>query len=388
MGILGLFAIAARNLRNHYLDLANILPGSDRDSTYDSAKWHPRLIPQANSDRWEPSLQAQCIIPNGNVPTEQPKPPEPEAQLQDQAPNPVDYEPKAEVQPDGTYFFRRSARLDYRLDLRFDLHAITQTVQQLSDGDLEALEKFTAANFGLAAAMDFKGKQVVETNMPGVEGEAPPPTQVRERSLMKSRQVQQIAIQSRQFAVRAFHREATDIMKSLKVTEQDGYRRTVNKFAYRFTMDTRLSFAFLERFNIQTQDVAEQMPESLGDYLSSAGNTAEKATPEIIGAFFDAVDAYLDGAEEQIIEKVNQFFDMAAEELGLSGALVDFARDHLLETVESFFNRVDNALADMKSHFVPSDLVQPTLPVGEPELLPAEYENPAVAEERAQVAMA
>ena len=388
MGILGFFAIAARNLRNHYLGLANIHPGSDRNNTYNRAKWHPRYIPQVNVDRWEPSLQAQYIIPNSNVPTEQPKPPEPEASLQDQAPNPVNCEPKPEIQPESTYFFRRKARLDYQLDLRFDLHAVTQTVQQLSDGDLEALEKFTAANFGLAAAMDFKGKQVVETNMPGVEGGALPPTQIKGRSLMKAHQVRRIAVQSRNFALRAFHHEATHTMKSLKVTEQDGYRRTVNKFAYRFTMDSRLSFAFLERFNVQTQDVAEQIPESLGDYLTSAGNTAEKATPEIIGAFFDAVDAYLDGAEEQIIEKVNQFFDMAAEELGLSDDLVDFARDHLLGTIESFFDRVDNALADLESRFVPSNLVQPTLPVGEPELLPAEYENPAVAEEKAQVAVA
>jgi hypothetical protein len=388
MGILGLFAIAARNLRNHYLGLANIHSGSDRNNTYNRAKWYPRHIPEVNVDRWEPSLQAQNIIPNNNVPTEQPKSTEPEAPLPDQSSNPVDSESKPEVQPESTYFFRRKAHLDYQLDLRFDLHAITQTVQQFSEGDLEALEELTAANFGLAAAMGFKGKQVVETNMPEVEGEALPPTQTNERSLTRAHQVQHIAVQSRNFALRAFHHEATHTMKSLKVTEQDGYRRTVNKFAYRFTMDSRLSFAFLERFNVQTQDVAEQMPESLGDYLTSAGNTAEKATPEIIGAFFDAVDAYLEGAEEQIIEKVNQFFDMAAEELGLSDELVDVARDHLLETIESFFNQVDNALADLESRFVPSDLVQPTLPAGEPEILPAEYENPAVSEKKAEIAVA
>jgi hypothetical protein len=342
-----------------------------------------------NVDRWEPSLQAQYIVQNGNVPIEQPNPMETEAPLQDQAPNPVDTEPEPEVQPESTYFFQRKARLDYQLDLRFDLNAVTETVQQFSEGDLEALEAFTAANFGLAAAMDFKGKQVVETNMPGIEGGASPPTQIKGRSLMKAHQVRHIAVQNRNFALQAFHHEATHTMKSLKVTEQDGYRRTVNKFAYRFTMDSRLSFAFLERFNIQTQDVAAQMPESLGDYLTSAGTAAEKATPEIIGAFFDAVDAYLDGAEEQIIEKVNQFFDMAAEELGLSDDLVDFARDHLLGTIESFFDRVDNALADMESHFLPSDLVQPTLPVGEPEILPpVDYENPAVVEDKAQIAVA
>lgn len=206
--------------------------------------------------------------------------------------------------------------------------------------------------------------------------------------MTKSRQVQQIAIQNRQFAVRAFHREATDIMKSLKVTEQDGYRQTVNKFAYRFTMDSQLSFSFLERFNVQTREVTDQIPESLSDYVTSAGNVADKATTDMMVAFFDAVDAYLNGAEEQIVDKVNQFFDMAAEELGLSGALVDQARDHLLGTIESFFNRVDNALADLESRFVPSDLVQPTLPIGDPKFLPAEYQNPAVAEEKAQIAVA
>ncbi len=388
MGIHHLFAIAARNLRDHYLGLANGHPESDRSGAYHSAKWHPRFTRQASVDRWEPSPQAQYVIPNVNIATQQPIPPEPEAQLPDQAPDTVDCEPQSEVQPEATYFFRQRARLDYQLDLRFDLQAVTWTAQQLSEGDLGALERLTAASFGFAAAMDFKGKQITETNMAGVEGEAAPSNQVKDRSLTKAHQVQRIAAQSRNFAVRAFHHEAAHVMKSLKVSEQDGYRRTVSKFAYRFMMDSRLSFAFLERFNVQTQDVAEQMPDSLGDYVASAGNAAEKATPEIIGAFFDAVDAYLDGAEEQIIEKVNQFFDMVAEELGLSGELVEAARDHLLETVASFFSRVDSALADLESRFIPSDLVQPTLPVGEPEVLPAEYKQPVEVEEKAEIAVA
>lgn len=389
MDIRAFFAMAAHNLVNRYLDLIQGQRDIDKNHLHSGAGLPQPLVEGLPIDSYEPSEQAPNTPVTEHTPVECPAGTEVDENNPPQGlPEETAQPPQPNVNPDGTYFFRRSARLDYQLNLRFDLHAVTQTVQQLSDGDLEALETYAAANFGLAAAMTFKGKQVVETNMPGVEGEAAPPTHVRGRSLLRAHQVRQIGIQSRHFAVRAFHREATHMMESLKVTEQDGYQRAVNKFAYRFTMDSRLSFAFLERFNVQTGEVAGQMPESLSDYLTSAGNAAEKATPEIMGAFFDAVDAYLNDAEEQIIQKVNQFFDMAAEQLGFSGELVDFARDQLVETVESFFNRVDNALEGLESHFIPSELVQVTLPINEPTVLPADYENPAVVDQKAQVAVA
>lgn len=379
MTIYQFFAVAAMNLRQHYLDLAYGQRETDPHITQSGTQAPQSAIPEVESDSFEPTVELPLADPTEDGPDEYLRNAEADV-------NKVDQKLQPSLQPDGTYFFQRRSKLDYKLDLRFDLQAISQTVEQLSEGDLKAAETLFAGGFGLEAAMKFSGKQITETNM--TDNEANPVTQMQERSFMKSRLSQQLAIQNRQFALQAFHRESTDVMKSLKVTNHDGYQRTVNKFTYRFKMDSQLSFAFLDRFNVQTQGVAEQMPESLGGYLNSAGNIVEKASTEMIGSFFDAVDAYLDGAEEQILEKVNQFFDMAAEQLGMSGALVDQAREQLVETVESFFDRVDTALESVESFFVPTDLEQPTLPIGEPEVIPVDYENPAVTEEKTEIAVA
>ena len=40
----------------------------------------------------------------------------------------------------STYYFNRQAKLDYNLQLQFNLSALTQTIQQLSEGDVLSVE--------------------------------------------------------------------------------------------------------------------------------------------------------------------------------------------------------------------------------------------------------
>ena len=82
--------------------------------------------------------------------------------------------------------------------------------------------------------------------------------------------------------------------------------------------------------------------------MTSAGNVAESGTTEMMSAFFDGVDAYLDGAEETLIAKAEQFFDLAAEQLGISEELVDFAKEQFVGTISSFFDRVDSAIDSLR----------------------------------------
>ena len=148
-------------------------------------------------------------------------------------------------------------------------------------------------------------------------------------------------------------------------------------------LDNSFSFAFLDRFNIQTRDVAEQVPESLSSYLASAGNMAESGTSEMMAAFFDAVDGYLDEAEVTLADNVGRFFDLAAEALGFSGEMVDSAKVQLTETVASFFDQVETALASLQSRFLPPEA---ELPPGSG--VPRDYLDPAVAQEQAQLTVA
>ncbi len=112
--------------------------------------------------------------------------------------------------------------------------------------------------------------------------------------------------------------------------------------------------------------MAIEMPDATAGFVSSASEVAAKSSSEMMATFFDAVDSYLDDTEQAILEKVTAFFDQAAEELGFSGALVEQARAHLTDTIESFFDRVDTALAGMEIRFVPQ--VEIPVPDIEPEV--------------------
>ncbi len=392
MGIYDLIALAARNIQMRYLNLAGPLSDSSHQSLYTGQEPVNRPLTPLPVDQFLPSTPTQLPYLTGTDPLQTSTPVVPVDETADEVPVPADDalvpvegEPEASA---ATYFFRRRAKLNYHLDLGFDMQAFSRTVEQLSEGNVQSVEQFSAAGFGLKAALDIKGKQFIETNLPAPEGALQTKGHIAHRSRMRSRQAMQIGIQGRDFAAQGFHRQSTSMMQSMKETYHNDYRRTVNKFAYRFRMDTSFNFSFLERFNAQTQDVTDQAPESLGNYVTSAGNVAEMGTPGMMAAFFDAVDGYLDRAEEQLVDKVNQFFDMAAEELGMSEAMIDTGREHLLGAIDSFFSQVDEALAGMESQFVTSELVQPTLPVGEPIVIPENYQDPAIAPEQTQVAMA
>jgi len=253
------------------------------------------------------------------------------------------------LNPDGTYYYQRQSTLDYSLDLQFDLAAISQTAQQLSDGNTVGVDLLAAAGFGLSADMAFEGQQVIETNV--VDSTV---SKTKEKNSYSAQQVSQFAFQSRNFAMQSGYRESTDVARSLKVNQRDNYMRSVNKFALRYSLDNSFSFSFANKFNVQTREVSETIPESLSDYLTSAGNLAESGSSEMMAAFFGTVDQYLAQAEQTLTANAGQSFDMAAEELGFTGGLVDSAKDNLLGTIESFFDRVDNALAGLESFFVGS----------------------------------
>ncbi|MDX9858044.1 MAG: hypothetical protein RBT76_09650 [candidate division Zixibacteria bacterium] len=264
-------------------------------------------------------------------------------------------QPVVAKQPDGTYYYRREARLDYRLDLKFDLAAFARSVEQLVDGDSSQVENLIAAGFGLSADFSASGYERIATNV--TDGEQVADGKRVEKAQSRSRTAvavaERFAQQDRAYALEGFYRQAAKIRRSLHESVQDGHRRTTNRIALRFQMDTRFTFALAERFNVQTQQVAEQQPGSLAGYLDRAGQVATDGTADLMAKFFDAVDTYLAGSEAQIREQTEQFFTMAAEELGFDPAQVAAARDRLLGSIDSFFDRVSSALGTIESFYSP-----------------------------------
>jgi len=275
--------------------------------------------------------------------------------------------------PDGGYYYKRSARLDYQLNLQFNLASIMHAAEQIEDGETRSAEQLIAAGFGLHADFMAKGVQRVETNMQDEAGTA---QQIRGREHSRARgklgMAMRFAEADRGFAARMFQRTAADVRKSLKFDVQDGHRRATNRIALRFQMDTRFSFALAQRFNVQTQQVAEKQPDAVGPYVDNAGALAQSGTAEAMTAFFDAVEAYLDGSEARIMAQTEQFFDQAASDLGFEGALVEAAKAQLTGSIESFFGRVEDAIATLSARYEsPAELpVEPSVPaqtIGSPD---------------------
>ncbi len=262
-------------------------------------------------------------------------------------------------------YYNRKTTLDYKMKLQFDLRAIQGIAEKIADGDTREITEFAAGGFGLKAAFDIKSKEIIETNMAeNIDGKLV----VKSKMKNKSKFAGAFGAQSRNFNVQSFYKESTKISKSMKAEASEGYRRTVNKFALRYRMDSKFNFSFINKFNVQTKQISETDPKNLEGYVKSAGNVAESGTTEMMGKFFDTVDSYLNAAESDMVAKAEEFFTMAVEELGFAEDTVALVKDQLVNSIESFFGRVDDALSMMSSQFIPKAPEVAELPVILPEI--------------------
>lgn len=381
MGISEFLASVAANFKQHYLNLALTTENSRTPEYYTSSRIAPldnsEITPPEPTDSYEPSGAAiadpdSVTAPDSKEPVES-------------NPTPTGTSP-VERKPDGTYYYQRRAQLDYQLNLRFDLGAVTSTVERLADGESKALEESAAAGFGFQAGFDLKGSQVVKTNMDEI-GHS---NHQKALSVGHFRNAGTLAYQDRSFALQSFYKEAAKVRRSLDESVQGNHRRTVNRIALRFRLDNRFSVAFANRFNVQTGQVADRFPQAVAGYVGSAGEVAAKGSTDLMATFFDAVDGYLQETEQNLLDRVSQFFEQAAAELGFSEALVEQAQEHLVGTIESFFDRVDQAVQNLETRFMP----EAPEPIAEPPEITApqpileDLYNPATVEDKYMLATA
>ncbi len=393
MGISGLFSSFANNLLNHYQQMisdikSNRTPQHFTQSTTDTM---PGKIADANVPLTEDSYNQSIIPTNPNDIKDVPLAPSNDSvNNTDNNSVPVNSdtfvpsgeEPEtgeelpANIQPDGTYNFKSSSQLNYKLDLSFDLAAISRTVRYLSEGDVTQVEQLSAAGFGLSADFALKGHQIVKSSYENADGSNRMTEHFRGRNMSRMNQASAFLANSRDFKVQSFQREASRIRSSFDVINHNGHSRAINKLSMRYQMDSSFSFANMERFNVQTTKVADQAPESLSDYFSNTGNLAETGSNELMATFFNAVDGYLDQAEENLLEKTVAFFEQAAQELGFSEPMIAMAKDHLVSTIEGFFDRVDSAINNLESMFIPNQVEPEVEVVPEPAVVDMPFDEP------------
>jgi hypothetical protein len=340
MELYDFFAGVADSFRNHYLALAQRTAPLSAPKVIEAPGATEAAVP---ADSYEPDKADAPVTydrPTVELPAEQDNTePSVETDNEQAAAVPSDSEP--------SYYYRRDARLDYALNLQFDLSAFMQTVERLAEGDSKAIDQFAAAGFGLSAALDVSGRETIKTNA----GDDGAKIIGRQRSVADARQLSQFAAQGSDFDVATFSREALKVRQSLKVDVHGNHSRAVNKFALRYRLDNRFAMGFANRFNVQTQQVAEQAPDSVAQYLDTAGDLALKGSNQTMAAFFDAVDGYLGETKAQLGDLVNTFLRQAAEELGFSDSSIEAAANQLTDSIDSFFTQAATAVDSIKSGF-------------------------------------
>lgn len=282
-----------------------------------------------------------------------------------------------------TYSFQRKAQMSYQLRLEFELSTLERVVSSLADGDEEAVEQFVAAGFGLSADFNVRGHQVTRTQMTGDDI-----TQGQSRAVSRQRarfnRMGLMQYQDRSFGLQSFFKEAMSVRSKMKTYQVDGFSKTVNKFALRYRLDSSFSMAHLSRFTGQASQMADQKSADLGNYLNAAGAVAETGTNDMMATFFNAVDDYLAGAEQAMLEKAGMFFDQAASELGFEGEMTQFARDQIIGSVQSFFDRVESAVSSLAARYTVT--APPDQPAVEPATIEPKMVDPAVADETTELA--
>lgn len=412
MGFGDLFAGIVGNFRRHYLDLTEALNHGRKPYHYgghrvEQSQHQPQRVDRFDSsetpveetpvDEYVPEEKATVTRKDSDADTK----PTAKSNCSDKN-SPADCKgndddnaaqaPEVAQNPDGTYYYQRSARLDYRLDLQFDLATFTQTVQEIADGDTTSLDQLAAAGFGLHADFDVHGYQKVKTNM--TEGDGDTRSLSRSRTRGSMRRAGAFAVQSRDFNMQSFYREALKVRSGLTEAVHGNHRAAVNRFALRYRFDSNFSFSFAQRFNVQTQRVADEQSDALAGYLDNAGAVAEKGTSQMMASFFDAVESYLNQAETKMSASTSEFLAAAGAELGFDGAMLEAAKDHLADSIEGFFGRVQSALDGLQEFYgvTPAETVPEAAELPQanttPVDLPAAYQQNDLSKQAEAVAVA
>ena len=352
MNLLNMFASLAGNYQSRYLALANKFaqPSSGGIDLKSRAGGQP--VSPSNNDAYIPT--SQPVGTEASRPTVSARPNQNSVendQVRDTyTPSPKD---SAAIKSPATYDFTRQARLDYSMTLRFDLSAMMRMTESVAGGDTQQVEQFAAAGFGLTTDLEFDGYQTLRTKGEMAGADQSQNTNSVQKLHVDDLKLRTFATQSRGFQTEGFYRESSQIRRSLHVNVQGQHRLATNKLALRYRLDSGFKFSFLDRFNVQTKQMSGVDSSQVGGFVDSAGAVAEKGSPEMMSAFFDAVDQYLDQSEKSMSAQTSAKFSMAADELGFEGELVDNAHDKLVSTVERFFDRIEIAMDKLEERFVP-----------------------------------
>ena len=297
--------------------------------------------------------------------------------------------PAAEDPPDepesGMTAIKSKINAQFNMNMIFSLSQFEQTLatfaEDAEDGKVNTAS-YSDMNIGLHT--DLRANAHIRETFKVEEGMEGAPSELRYREKGRFSSLGAALVKSRGFEAGMFYKESLKTKFRLKQSYDDGFLRVSRKMSLKYTQDFRLNLRSLEMYNTQAQKLDQSG--NLNSYLNSAEALVDspQSSGDLINQFFDTVNGYLDGAEEQLIGKIESFFDSMASELGLANDFLDTARETMINGVESFFDRVQTAVGSVTDRYITAseepDLPEPLPEVFAPDTPEIEQEAVALAE--------
>jgi hypothetical protein len=261
-----------------------------------------------------------------------------------------DAEPAAEAQPEKELLNSKSAtKIDLKMIFKLsDFQSlVTAVAEDAKDGQLDTT---SYSNLNLGFHADLNAKAIVKETYKLADGQDGVTQAQKDNSRFSN--LEASMIKSRGFEAASFYRESMKTSFKINETYRDGFLNVARKLSVRYSQDFHLNLKTVNQFNSQSEALSKT-----GDLQAYLGNTealvdSAQSSGELIGQFFDTVDKYLNGAEDKLIAKVEDFMKNLASEMGIESDFLDSAKDTLVGTIKDFFDKVDTAISSVKANYI------------------------------------
>ena len=258
---------------------------------------------------------------------------------------------------DGRYSYLRKTDVRIGLKLKFSFRAVKALAGEVASGEKDATEALTElvkGQLGLSTQFYADGREVIEEHYGNGQGSTHIQPHNMDQASMHGKQWNRLTGRDG-FNSRIMYKESESVRESLWRVVRDNFTHTVRSFSMRYSRDVNFEFSHFSRFLDQTAKMNGLAPEQLDKYFDGTKAVVDSGTSEEVKKFFDVVDEFLSGSEDQLVKVADRFFDDLSLRTGLPRNMIEFARGEIKSTIDNFFNRVDAAMSGITNDIIPTE---------------------------------
>jgi len=239
---------------------------------------------------------------------------------------------------------------------------LSSFAEDAEDGQIDTMS-YSNLNIGLHAELEAKAR--VKEMYRDMEGPGGPLQYFRSNQRLESSRFEAAMMRSRGFEADMFYRDSLKTSYKIRESYRNGFLKVSRKLHIRYQQDFGLNFRALNMFNGQAD--ALNQAGNLDSYLANTETLVDSPTTSgaLLENFFDTVQAYLEGAEDKLLEKINLFFEHLASEMGVENSFLEGAQEILAANVGSFFDRVGGTIELTRNRYLPASGEPPATEIPE-----------------------